>query len=264
MNTLKKWDVLGTRFSLLSYSDVMAQVMTWKKNSNKHFITMTPPHSVLLCHVDQELQRATREAALTLPDGVGIILASRLLDYPHKGRVTGPMLMLKLCDWGCKYKLRHYFYGGSISVADTLADKLSAKFPSLLVAGTYSPPFRKLTPNENAEVIERINTSQPDIVWVGLGSPKQEKWIASHIEKINTTALIGVGAAFDFHSGNVKWAPAWIRKFGVEWAYRLVKEPGRMWRRNVNSIIFLTKVIGQRVFSTNGQSISLPLTEEQT
>jgi N-acetylglucosaminyldiphosphoundecaprenol N-acetyl-beta-D-mannosaminyltransferase len=151
--------------------------------------------------------------------------------------------MLRLCDWGREFGYKHYFYGGAEGVADKLRDKLSQMFPGLQTAGTYCPPFRPLSKQEDEMIVEQINRTEPDIVWVGLGAPKQEKWMSAHLDKISATAMIGVGAAFDFHSGNVKWAPASIRKLGLEWAYRLAKEPKRMWRRNLDSLIFLAKVI---------------------
>ena len=119
-------DVLGTRFNLISYEDVMATVIDWRESGLHHYITLTPPHSVLMCLRDTRLWRATDRAALTLPDGVGIILAAKLFGYPHHGRVTGPLLMLRLCDWGREEGLRHFFYGGDPGVADTLAERLGA------------------------------------------------------------------------------------------------------------------------------------------
>lgn len=145
---------------------------------------------------------------------------------------------------------RHFFYGGAPGVAETLVEKLSREYPGLQIAGSYSPPYRPLSEQEDAKVVAMINAARPDIVWVGLGATKQEKWMAEHVRRIEATAMIGVGAAFDFHSANVKWAPAWIQKSGLEWAYRLAKEPRRMWRRNLDSPIFLTKVLGQRLRQT--------------
>jgi len=179
-----------------------------------------------------------------------LILAARLLGLKSRGRVTGPTLMLKLCDWGRERGYRHYFYGGKEGVAETLARRLSERFPGLEVAGTFSPPFRTLTEEEGAAVVEKINATRPDVVWVGLGAPKQEKWMAAHVGRIAAAALIGVGAAFDFHSGNVKWAPGWIRKIGMEWAWRLAHEPRRLWRRNLDSPLFLLAVMKQRIMMT--------------
>ena len=154
---------------------------------------------------------------------------------------------LKLCDWGREKGYRHFFYGGAKGVADTLAERFTQDYPGLKVAGTYCPPFRLLSEQEDREIVDHINAAKPDIVWVGLGAPKQEKWMATYLGRIKATAMIGVGAAFDFHSGNVKWAPDWIRRIGMEWAYRLALEPKRMWRRNLDSPLFLSKVIAQKI-----------------
>jgi N-acetylglucosaminyldiphosphoundecaprenol N-acetyl-beta-D-mannosaminyltransferase len=253
---IKAHNILGTYFSLLSYRGVMATVVRWRERKERHYITLTPPYSVLICQHDAKLHEATQAASLTLPDGVGIILAAELLRYPHCGRVSGPTLMLKLCDWGRAEGLRHYFYGGAPGVAETLAERLKQGNPGLQVAGTCCPPFRDLTPAEDLDAVDQINRAKPDIVWVGLGSPKQEKWMAEHIGRIDAASLIGVGAAFDFHSGRVKWAPSWMRKIGIEWAYRLATEPKRMWRRNVNSFVFLTRVLHQCVVGTNPRGVS--------
>ena len=249
---MKTHDILGTNFSLLSYSDVMNVIRRWRLGRKPHYVTMTPPYSVLMCRRDPNLRRATERAALTLPDGVGIILAARLLRYPHRGRVTGPTLMLRLSDWGRPEGLRHFYYGGAPGVADRLADRLGQRYPGLEVVGTHCPPFRELTADEDAEITRQINEAKPDIVWVGLGSPKQEKWMAEHADRIDAV-LIGVGAAFDFHSGCIRWAPTWMRNMGIEWAYRLATEPRRMWRRNVNSIVFLAKVLQQCLQSPGRQ-----------
>lgn len=241
----RKYSILNVPFDLVDYSAVVNTIEKWKRHGERHYVTLTPPHSVLMCCRDVELKEATTKADLTLPDGVGIILAAKLLRYPHSDRVSGPTLMLKLCDCGRRKGLRHFFYGGLPGVADLLADKLSMRFPGLVVVGSYCPPFRRLSSEEDTQVIQYINSCRPDIVWVGLGSPKQEKWMRACAGKVDASALIGVGAAFDFHSGRVKWAPTWVRKAGIEWAYRLIREPKRMWRRNVNSFVFLARVISQ-------------------
>lgn len=239
--------ILNIKFDLIAYEIVMKTIEQWRQAGQRRYVAITNPHSVLLCHRDKMMLRATHDAGLVLPDGIGIVLAARLLGYPRCGRATGPTLMLKLCDWGRKKGYRHFFYGGAEGVADKLADKLSHEYPGLNVAGTYCPPFRTLCEREDLEVIDKINSAGPDILWVGLGAPKQEKWMAEHVGRINATAMIGVGAAFDFHSGKVKWAPSFVRRLGLEWAYRLIQEPRRMWRRNLDSPLFLSRVMRQRL-----------------
>ena len=258
---MKQSEILGTAFSLLSYQDVAATIRDWRENKEQHYVTLTPPYSVLMCQRDDELKEATKGASLTLPDGVGIILAASILRYPHCGRVTGPTLMLRLCDWGRAEGLRHFFYGGEPGVAEALAQRLEKSYPGLDVAGTCCPPFQKLTPVEDAQIVRQINRTDPDIIWVGLGSPKQEKWMAKHLSKITAAAMIGVGAAFDFHSGLVKRAPAWMQRVGIEWAYRLAIEPKRMWRRNVNSFVFLASVVHQHFQSSNRRNTAVDHTK---
>lgn len=239
--------VLGVRFDFTDYDMVIERLRQWRVRGERRYITIANPHCVMTCRRDAEMARATAASALTLPDGVGVIWAARLLGFPNHGRVTGPTFMLRCCDQGRSYALRHYFYGGREGVANTLAARLSEKFPGLTVVGTCCPPFRTLTEEEDQEIVDRINATRPDVVWVGLGAPKQEKWMLAHLGRIEAAAMVGVGAAFDFHSGQVRWAPSWVRKMGLEWAYRLLLEPRRMWRRNLDSPLFAAMVILQRL-----------------
>ena len=239
----RTYDILGVRFDLATYNAVMETIRRWRVNGESHYVTLTNPYSVTLCHRDAEMQRATEMAGMTLPDGTGIILAAQLLGYPHNGRVTGPTLMLKACDWGRKYGYLHYFFGGAEGVAERLTERLSKIYPGLKVAGTCCPPFRPLTKEEDKDIVEKINSTNPDIVWVGLGAPKQEKWMLQHLGQIEAPAMIGVGAAFDFHSGNIKWAPSWLRKLGLEWFYRVILEPRRMLPKAKDTLVFLVRVL---------------------
>lgn len=252
---MRPYDILGIDFSLLSYEEVVAAIRDWRESRLHRYITLTPPYSVMMCRHDRQLRQATKEASLTLPDGMGIIVAATLLGYSHHGRVTGPMLMLKLCQAGRDWGLRHFFYGGRPGVARALALRLQEQFPGLNVAGAYCPPFREPVAQEDAQMVRAINCCQPDVVWVGLGSPKQEKWMAQHVGRVHAAALIGVGAAFDFHSGRVPWAPPWVRRMGIEWAYRLAREPRRMWRRNLSSAVFLVHVLHQCLRGTGSTPV---------
>jgi N-acetylglucosaminyldiphosphoundecaprenol N-acetyl-beta-D-mannosaminyltransferase len=239
--------ILGVRFDLIDYETAFQTIQRWRRDGARRYVTVANPRDVRLCWRDPQFRRVTARSGLTVPDGVGIVFAANVFGYGHHGRVTGPALMLKACDWGRRYGYRHYFYGGGRGVPERLRQRLTGQYPGLQVVGTYSPPFRPLTPKEDAAAVERINASRPDIVWVGLGAPKQEKWMAGHLGRIDAPAMIGVGAAFDFHSGNARWAPAWIRRLGAEWAWRLLLEPRRMWRRNLDSAVFLGQVVRERV-----------------
>jgi len=239
-----RYDILEIKFDLITYQDMIETIEYWRANGMSHYVTFTNPCSVSQCHLDPQMCKATQIAGMTLPDGIGIILAAKLLGYPHYGRVTGPVTMLKLCDWGRKYGYRHYFYGGGKGIAEKLAEQLSIQYPGLQVAGTYCPPFRPLTEQEDKNIVERINSTNPDIVWVGLGAPKQEKWMTDHVGRIRATAMLGVGAAFDFHSGNKRWAPSWIRKLNLEGAYLIINNPSRARRKIKGDMYFAIRVLG--------------------
>lgn len=247
MTSAAKNNILGFHFDALSYEEAFQSILKWYQAGQSRLISLVNPYSVLLGHWDAEMGKAIKSSSLVLADGVGIVHASRLLGYEASTRVTGPALMLKVCNWSRLTNMRHYFYGGSPTVIEDLVNNLKDQFDGLKVAGYESPPFRPLTEWEDAEAIARINDSGADIVWIGLGAPKQEKWMLEHLGQINATALIGVGAAFDFHAGSIPWAPDWMRTCGIEWAYRLYQEPRRMWRRNLASFLFLSKVLVQSI-----------------
>lgn len=225
--------VLGVAVNFVDYSSVLETIVRWKNSGSRQYICFATPHNVLLSRHDFALRAAQSQAALRLPDGIGIIFAASLLGLAHRGRVSGPTLTLRICDEGRRYGLRHYFYGGRDGCAEEMARRLSESYPGLQVAGAMSPRFGDLTPEEDAEVIRKINATKQDIVWVGLGSPKQEMWMASHLGLINCAAMISVGAAFDFHAGRVPWSPEILRRLGLEWAWRLAHEPRRLFRRYI-------------------------------
>jgi N-acetylglucosaminyldiphosphoundecaprenol N-acetyl-beta-D-mannosaminyltransferase len=161
-------------------------------------------------------------------------------------RVYGPDLMLAVLEQGVQAGWRSYFYGGLPGVADQLAARMSERFPGLVVAGTHSPPFGPLSPEEDDEIVARINAAEPDLVWVGLSTPKQERWMAAHVGRLQAPVLLGVGAAFDFHAGRVRQAPSWVQRSGMEWAYRLSREPRRLWRRYLrNNPAFVARILRQ-------------------
>ncbi len=163
-------------------------------------------------------------------------------------RVYGPDLLLAVCERSQSAGFHHFFYGGNDGVPELLRDKLVERYPRLQVVGTYSPPFRPLVDEEQTTVIDMINDANPDIVWVGLSTPKQERWMAEHVGPLKAPVLIGVGAAFDFHAGLKKQAPRWIQRSGLEWFFRLVSEPRRLWRRYLkNNSLFLFRIALQEM-----------------
>jgi N-acetylglucosaminyldiphosphoundecaprenol N-acetyl-beta-D-mannosaminyltransferase len=185
---------------------------------------------------------------MVTPDGMPLVWIERALGFSQMTRVYGPDLMLEACEMSLKKKYRHFFYGGGPGVAERLAVKLSERFPGLMVAGTYSPPFGDLSANEDARIIQVINQAKADIVWVGISTPKQEKWMAAHAGKLSSPVLIGVGAAFDIHAQLKPQAPVWMRQSGLEWAFRLAAEPRRLWKRYaINNPLFVALMARQLI-----------------
>jgi N-acetylglucosaminyldiphosphoundecaprenol N-acetyl-beta-D-mannosaminyltransferase len=175
-----------------------------------------------------------------------LVWLSRLQGFHHVERVYGPDLMLALCERLAAKGYRHFFYGGAEGVPEQLASVLQKRFPGLQVAGTFSPPFRSLTADEDDRIVQMINAAAPDIVWVGLSTPKQERWMAGHRERLTAPVLIGVGAAFDFLTGRKPQAPRWMQRAGLEWLFRLLTEPRRLWRRYlINNPLFVALVVLQ-------------------
>jgi N-acetylglucosaminyldiphosphoundecaprenol N-acetyl-beta-D-mannosaminyltransferase len=168
---------------------------------------------------------------MVVPDGMPLVWLSRLAGHRETGRVCGPDLMVALCGRAEAAAYSHFFYGGAPGIAEKLAANLTHLFPGLKVAGCHSPPYRPLTATEDKEIIRSIDQSKADIVWVGLSTPKQEKWMAAHVGRLRAPVLLGVGAAFDFHAGMVRRAPVWMQRAGLEWLFRLLSEPRRLWRR---------------------------------
>lgn len=174
-------------------------------------------------------------------DGVGVVIAGAFQGKKIT-RFNGPVFMRRCCEYGAKHGWRHFFCGGKEGVAKLLSEKLTESIPGIITAGTFCPPFRAMTNEEEEEMISIINESKPDFLWVGLGLLKQESWISKHIEKLEVPWIVGVGAAFDFHAGTARWAPKWIQKIGFEWLYRLCFEP-RMLKRNYYSFVFLFQAL---------------------
>jgi N-acetylglucosaminyldiphosphoundecaprenol N-acetyl-beta-D-mannosaminyltransferase len=195
---------------------------------------------------DAAFKNILNGAFLCTPDGMPMVWAGRWNGHGDMRRVYGPDLMLDVCAWSETSGAKHFFYGGADGVADLLASKLKARFPGLSVAGTFTPPFRPLNAGEIARLQAQISAARPDILWVGLSTPKQEKFMVEFLPKLDVTLMIGVGAAFDFHSGRVRQAPRWMQRSGLEWFYRLCSEPRRLARRYLrNNPLFVIKYFGQ-------------------
>jgi N-acetylglucosaminyldiphosphoundecaprenol N-acetyl-beta-D-mannosaminyltransferase len=224
-------DILGVGISAINMGDAISAIEQWIEQRTPHYVCIRDVHGVIASRTDSRLREIHKQAGLVTPDGMPLVWLSRWLGAARVERVYGPDLMRAISARSPARGYRHFYYGGAPGVADRLAASLAAANPGLNVVGTLCPPFRALTPEEDAEVFAQINAAAPDIVWVGLGTPKQEYWMASHVGEINAPVLIGVGAAFDFLAGTKKQAPAWMQQTGLEWLFRLCAEPRRLWRR---------------------------------
>ena len=229
-------DILGVGVSAINMAEALAIIDGWIQERAPRYVCVTDAHGVVAGHRDERLRAIQHRAGLVTPDGMPLVWLCRLAGHQDVGRVYGPDLMLALCEHSLARGYRHFFYGGGEGVAEQLAARLSRRFPGLAVAGTFSPPFRRLTKEEDDEIVRRIGDSGADIVWIGLGTPKQELWMADHVERMEAAVLIGVGAAFDFHSGRKRQAPYWIQRSGFEWLFRLATEPRRLWRRYLGTV----------------------------
>jgi N-acetylglucosaminyldiphosphoundecaprenol N-acetyl-beta-D-mannosaminyltransferase len=224
--------VLGVRVDVVQIADVVRWTEDWiAQRGSCQYIAVTGMHGVTEAQHDAQFKSVLNSAGLVVPDGMPLVWISRWLGFNLRRRVYGPELMATFCEQTATKRYRHFFYGGAPGVAEDLASRMVSRFPGLLVAGTYSPPFRSLTQEEDHEVVAAIECARADIVWVGLSTPKQERWMHDHRNKLNVPVLVGVGAAFDFHTGRVAQAPSWMREHGLEWLFRLASEPKRLWRR---------------------------------
>ena len=224
--------VLGMRVDALEIPRVVTLMENWicARNATR-LIAVTGMHGITEAQYDPDFKAILNAADLIVPDGMPLVWLSRLRGRPLQRRVYGPELMLAFCERTAGKGYRHYFYGGAPGVPEQLAEVLRTRFPGLQVAGSYSPPFRPLTPREDEETVAMIRVAAPDVLWLGLGTPKQEYWMHEHRGRLRVPVIVCAGAAFGINSGRVRQAPRWIREHGLEWLFRLLQEPRRLWRR---------------------------------
>ena len=243
-----RFEVLGVPVSAIGPQDAVSVIDRWISTRSPHYVCVTGVHGVMECQRDRELQRIHERAGMVTPDGMPLVWLAHLDGRRGVERVYGPDLLLACCQRSLATGARHYFYGGAPGIAERLASRLAARFPGLQVAGTYTPPFGAVTDAEEARIVDDINHARPDIVWVGLSTPKQERWMAAHVGRLHAPVLVGVGAAFDFHAGVKRQAPRWMQRSGLEWSFRLATEPRRLWKRYlVNNPSFIWQVSRARL-----------------
>lgn len=239
-------NMLGIGVSSLNLDETIATLERWREERRRDYVCCVTVHGLVVSQRHPAVRNALNRAGLATMDGMPLVWWSQLAQSTKASRVCGPDLLEAMCARSATQRHRHFFYGSSPEVVEKLVATLKQRFPSLVVAGYISPPFRPLTAEEDAAEIAAINDAQPDYVWVGIGMPKQEQWMASHVGRIQAAALIGVGAAFDFHAGTKPRAPHWIQRTGFEWLFRLLSEPRRLAHRYIiDNAIFVANAVQQ-------------------
>lgn len=223
-------NIIGLKISLTDYSNAIGSVMLWSQNDKSCYICAANVHMLMEAHDSPDFARIVNEADLVTPDGMPLVWMMRLKGQRNQQRVYGPTLMLHVLSMAARENIPVGFYGGAPHVLDTLVERMKERFNGLNIVYSYSPPFRELSPQEKEEVVGNIDRSGVRILFVGLGCPKQEIWMAEHRGKVHAV-MLGVGAAFDFHSGVKSQAPSWMQSLGLEWLFRLLTEPRRLWKR---------------------------------
>jgi N-acetylglucosaminyldiphosphoundecaprenol N-acetyl-beta-D-mannosaminyltransferase len=225
-------ELLGVPLALTDYERTMDWMDAAIAEGRREYVCVAAVHTVMACAEDPELREAVLASSLTVPDGQPLVWAMNALGHDLPSRVYGPELMARHCERSARTGARLFLYGGRNQGALVqLALNLRTQYPGLRIVGGYAPPFRPLDPDEEAAIAGEINRSGADVVWVGIGVPKQEKWMAAMRERLDAPVLVGVGAAFDFHAGLTAQAPNWIQSLGLEWLFRLATEPRRLWKR---------------------------------
>ncbi len=247
MELIRKMNLLGVRVGAINMEQALTAIDSWITNGDQQFVCVTPAHGIMDCYYDTELRNVFNQSGMITPDGMSIVWLLRWKGFRHVSRVYGPDLLLAACEKSGFTGWRHFFYGGEPGVVESLTDSLLKRFPALNIVGSFSPPFRELTADENRDVVNHINDAKPHIVWVGISTPKQERWMFNNLGKLNAPVLIGIGAAFDFISGRKRQAPRWMQRSGLEWLFRLATEPRRLWRRYSQYPHFLWLVLLQEL-----------------
>ncbi len=228
---IERLNVLSVGISMIDMARALALMEHWIISRQRAYVCVCTVHTVMECQYNPGLRDMVNYADLATPDGMPLVWLGRWAGYRHVSRVYGPDLMQAFCQRSAPAGYRHFFYGGAPGVPEVLAQRLCQDYPGLVVAGAYSPPFTPPTPEREREEIARINAAHPDVVWVALGTPKQDRWLSEHRDQLEAPVLVAVGAAFNILSGRLRQAPLWMRRSGLEWCWRLFQEPRRLWRR---------------------------------
>lgn len=253
-------NILGVGISAVNMESAVGLADSIVRKGTKGYICVTGVHGVMEAQTDPSFREIQNRSLITTPDGMPTVWIGRLRGHREMGRVYGPDFMLEFCALAVERGYRMFLYGGQTGVAEQLAAMLISRFPGLEIAGTYTPPFRPLNPEEEADLHRMLQESRADVLWCGLSTPKQERFMAGYIDRLPVKLMVGVGAAFDINSGRTSDAPQWMKQAGMQWCYRLFQEPGRLWRRYLYNNpkfvwLFLLQFLGLRRYELRETSI---------
>jgi N-acetylglucosaminyldiphosphoundecaprenol N-acetyl-beta-D-mannosaminyltransferase len=251
---LPRVNILGVGVSVVNMDIAARTMFEWVERQERHYVCVSGVHGVMESQRSPELRRIHNEAGMVTPDGMPLAWLVRFRGFRESDRVCGPELMPRVFAESQGRGTRHFLYGGSPRALEQIKLRLAKIAPNAVIAGTHSPPYRPLTQQEDEDIVKMINDSGADIVWVGLSTPKQERWMADHRGKLRAPVLIGVGAAFDIHAGLVRRAPHFLRRTGLEWTWRLMHEPRRLWRRYLSSNPRFVALVAMQMLGLRGPS----------
>lgn len=243
-------NICGVKVSCVNLNLACELISQWVKTKQKKYVCVAPASTIVDCQHDEAYRQVVNAAGMVTPDGMPVVWVAKFKKVQKIDRTYGPDLMMALAKFGMPHQLKHYFYGATDQVCQQLIKNLKTRVGPLRVVGYYSPMKLQLHEFEKPEVIQQINRLKPDVLWIGLGSPKQDFWMKNHQALLDVPVMIGVGAAFDFLSGAKKQAPYWMQRSGLEWIFRLCCEPKRLWRRyligNVQFILYVIRDLLQK------------------
>lgn len=239
-------DVLDVQVSAVNMDRAVGLLDECIQQGKQGYVCVTGVHGVMEAQADPKFRDILNRAALNTPDGMPLSWVGWLQGFKKMDRVYGPDFMMEVCRLSVERGYKQFLFGGQEGVAQLLAERLQKDFPGLQIAGTCTPPFRPMDAEEERELLALVEETRPDIFWVGLSTPKQERFMAAYMDRLGVPMMVGVGAAFDMHTGRLQDAPAWVKRLGMQWCYRLVQEPGRLWKRYlVNNPKFLFGITQQ-------------------
>lgn len=254
--SLPRVNILGVGVTAMDMPQAVRMATSAVSQGRKGYVCVTGVHGIMEAQKDPKFREILNHSLLTTPDGMPTVWVGRMNGFSNMRRVYGPDFMLDVCAASVEPGYTHFLYGGVEGVAEQLKAELTRKFPGLKIVGTYTPPFRPLNAEENADLQSQVAALRPDFFWVGLSTPKQERFMAEYLPKLDTRVMVGVGAAFDMHTGRATDSPDWVKSAGLQWLHRLLQEPSRLWKRYlINNPIFIYKMTSQLLGLTKYESL---------